>query len=90
LAVQMVSVHNLAMTFVARAAVREQTAEGIELFTNLATRLLRTFTAQVETLKTHRSKGEPKVAVEGVHVHSGGQAIVGAVSHTAASDGGHH
>ena len=81
LAVQMVGVHNLAMKFLANAAVKGQTAAGIELFTNSANRLLRTYTAQVEALKTYRSKGEQKVAVEHVHIHRGGQAIVGAVNH---------
>jgi hypothetical protein len=73
-----------------RAAIKDQTTAGIELFTNFAHRLLRTYTAQVEALKTYRSKGEQKVEVEHVHVHRGGQAIVGAVSHTSAGSGGGH
>ena len=80
LAVQMVGVHSLAMTFLAIAAVEGQTSEGIELFTNRADRLLRTFATQVETLKKYRSKGEQHCTVEHVHVHSGGQAVVGAVT----------
>jgi hypothetical protein len=43
-------------------------------------KLLRTFTAQIEALQRHRGKGEQKVTVEHVHVHAGGQAIVGAVT----------
>jgi hypothetical protein len=46
---------------------------------NLATKLLRTFTMQVEALQRYRGKGQQKVTVEHVHVHSGGQAIVGSV-----------
>src|SRR5271167_1417839 len=80
LAVQMVGVHSLAMKFLAIAAVEEQTTAGIELSTNRADRLLRTFAAQVETLKKYRSKGEQHCTVEHVHVHSGGQAVVGAVT----------
>lgn len=87
LTVQMVGVHNLAMHFLANAAAQGQTAQGLELFTNSANRLLRTFTAQVEALKTYRSKGEQKVAVEHVHIHRGGQAIVGAVNHSATGGG---
>jgi hypothetical protein len=87
LTVQMVGVHNLAMHFLANAAAEGQTAQGLELFTNGANRLLRTFTAQVEALKTYRSKGEQKVAVEHVHIHRGGQAIVGAVNHSATGGG---
>jgi hypothetical protein len=80
MAVQMVGVHNLAMKFLASAALQGQSNLGIELFTNYTNRLLRTFTAQVEALKSYRSKGEQKIAVEHVHVHHGGQAFVGAVS----------
>jgi len=35
---------------------------------------------QVEALQRYRGKGQQKVTVEHVHVHAGGQAIVGAVT----------
>jgi hypothetical protein len=44
-------------------------------------KLARTFTAQMEALRKHRNGGQQKVRVEHVHVHSGGQAIVGEVHH---------
>jgi hypothetical protein len=47
---------------------------------SLAVKLLRTFAAQVEALQRYRGKGQQKVTVEHVHVHAGGQAIVGAVT----------
>lgn len=80
LAVQMVGVHSLAMKFLAIAAVEGQTTAAIELSTNRADRLLRTFAMQVEALKKYRSKGEQHCTVEHVHVHSGGEAVVGAVT----------
>jgi hypothetical protein len=40
---------------------------------------MRTFTNQVETLKRYRSGAQQTVKVEHVHVHEGGQAIVGNV-----------
>jgi hypothetical protein len=80
LAVQMVTVHTLAMRFLANVVIRDQTDAGIELYTNRANRLLRTFTAQMEALKKHRSTGEQHVTVEHVTVQSGGQAVVGAVN----------
>jgi hypothetical protein len=46
---------------------------------NLAIKLLRTFTMQVEALHRYRGKGQQKVTVEHVHVNAGGQAIVGTV-----------
>ncbi len=46
-----------------------------------ATRLLRLFTEQMEALARHRgTASEQRVTVEHVHVHEGGQAIVGAVT----------
>jgi hypothetical protein len=87
LAVQMVSVHNLAMKFLANAAAKEQTSRGVELYTGRAIQLLRTFTAQVEALKKHRSNGEQHCTVEHVHVHSGGQAVVGTVTASAHNPG---
>ncbi len=66
--------------FLRGTAMEGQTPAGIELFTNRADRLLRTFATQVETLKKYRSKGEQHCTVEHVHVHSGGQAVVGSVT----------
>src|SRR5262249_16939390 len=48
---------------------------------NLAVKLLRTYTMQMEALLRYRGKGEQKMTVEHVHVYQGGQAIVGAVHH---------
>jgi len=53
-----------------------------------ASKLLRTYTAQVEALAKIRRKGEQKVRVEHVHVHCGGQAIVGSISHSPGAGGG--
>jgi hypothetical protein len=36
-------------------------------------------TAQVEALKRYRTGGQQKVTVEHVHIHAGGQAIVGSI-----------
>ena len=47
---------------------------------SLAVKLLRTFALQVEALQRYRGKGQQKVTVEHVHVHAGGQAIVGAIT----------
>ena len=51
--------------------VSQQNSNG-----NLAVKLLRTFAAQTEALQRYRAKGQQKVTVEHVHVHTGGQAIV--------------
>ena len=44
-----------------------------------ANRLSRTYTTLLEALNRHRGKGQQKVTVEHVHVHAGGQAVVGTV-----------
>ena len=79
LAVQMVATH-FAVTRALRSLkgsdmVSQQDSNG-----NLAVKLLRTFAAQIEALQRYRGKGQQKVTVEHVHVHTGGQAIVGSVS----------
>ncbi len=79
LAAQMAAVHMATMTFARRLnhvkhLPQQDSAE--RAFNKLA----RTFAAQVEALKRYRTGGEQKVTVEHVHVHQGGQAIVGNVS----------
>ncbi len=76
----MVATHVLALEFMRRAAFNAQTDLGVEVYVNRATKLLRTFTSLTETLSRYRGKGEQKMTVGHVHVHRGGQAIVGQVS----------
>ena len=79
LATQMVATHIAATTVLGRLkgseTVLQQDSNG-----NLAVKLLRTFTMQVEALQRYRSKGQQKIVVEHVDVHAGGQAIVGTVN----------
>ena len=88
LAVQMFGTHNLAMEFLGRAAFKDQAAAGVDMNPDRATKPLRTFALQIEALKRHRGGSEQRVVVEHVHVHRGGKAIVGAVSHGKAGGGG--
>jgi hypothetical protein len=58
----------------------EQTHEGRRENLTQANKLSRTYTLLLEALDRHRGKSrEQKVTVKHVHVHSGGQAIVGTV-----------
>lgn len=86
LAVQMVAGHSLGMEFLRRAALPLRSSEEMELDLNLATKLLRTYVAQVEGLDRHRGKVEQKVNVEQVHIHHGAQGIAGPVSHQGSLD----
>ena len=79
LAAQMSGVHNLAMTFLARANIAGQNTQGINMNVDRATKLLRTFTAQIEALNRYRGKGQQKVTVEHVTVNHGGQAVIGSI-----------
>src|SRR5215217_8219392 len=54
-------------------------AEGRRENLAQANKLSRTYAALLEALNRHRGKGQQKVTVEHVHVHEGGQAIVGHV-----------
>jgi hypothetical protein len=62
-----------------RAMHSEQTFEGRRENLNQANKLSRSYAVLVEALNHHRGKGQQKVTVEHVHVHSGGQAVVGVV-----------
>ena len=77
---QMLQVNTAIEKCMGLAFLKDQTAYGKELNANLATKLQRTFVAQIEALQKLRGKGGQKMTVEHVHVHEGGQAIVGNVN----------
>jgi hypothetical protein len=59
--------------------IPEQTLEGHRECLDQANKLSRTYAVLLDALSRHRGKGQQKVTVEHVHVHSGGQAVVGMV-----------
>jgi hypothetical protein len=77
LAAQLVACHNASMECHRRAMIGEQTFEGRRENLGQANKLSRTYATLLDALNRHRGKGQQKVTVEHVHVHSGGQAIVG-------------
>jgi hypothetical protein len=80
LAVQMGAVH-LATMMMARRLNHVEKLPQQDAAERALNKLARTYATQMEALKRYRSKGEQRVIVERVTVQSGGQAIVGAVSH---------
>lgn len=86
LAAQMAAVHNASMTFARRLAHVENIKQQ-DSAERAFNKLCRTFTAQLETLKRYRTGGQQKMTVEHVHVHPGGQAIVGDVHTGGRGDG---
>jgi hypothetical protein len=76
---QLLAAHNAAMECYRRAMIGEQTFAGRQENLNQANKLSRTYAVLLDALNRHRGKGQQKVTVEHVHVHAGGQAVVGAI-----------
>jgi len=81
LAVQMIGVHNASVEFLRRSQLTNQPAAGVDANTTRVMRLMRLFTEQLGAMaKLKGTAGQQKMTVEHVHVHAGGQAIVGPVA----------
>jgi hypothetical protein len=80
LVIQMIGVHNMAIDTLRRAMTSGQTFAGKRANVNQATKMLRTYMAQMEVLKRYRTAGQQRTAVGHVQVNEGGQAIVGTVN----------
>lgn len=79
LASQMATTHAFVMKLLGRAG-RAEDLEQFDSAGKMADRLLRTYTMQVDALAKLRRGGQQTVRVEHVHVHPGGQAVVGNVT----------
>jgi hypothetical protein len=80
LAVQMIGVHNAAVRFLQMSLMPNQTRGGADVCISRATKLLRLFPEQLSAMAKLKGKsGQQKMTIEHVHVHAGGQAIVGPV-----------
>jgi hypothetical protein len=86
IAAQLIAAHNAAMECYRRAMIGEQTFEGRRENLAQANKLSRTYATLLEALNRHRGKGQQKVTVEHVHVHEGGQAIVGNIESRGVGD----
>ena len=84
LAAQMFAAHKLAMEAAGRVNWGKPSPEMRDMHMKHATKLMAVFAKQIEALQRYRGKGRQKMVVEHVHVHSGGQAVVGQIS----ADGG--
>jgi hypothetical protein len=87
LVVQMIGVHNVATAAMRRGMLKDQTFAGRQANIDNATKMLRTFVAQMEALKKYRTGGQQKMIVEHVSVNEGGQAIVGTVNQGGGKNG---
>jgi hypothetical protein len=80
LATQMMALHGATMDCARRANAPGQHPDVRREELHLASKTSRAFASLVETFDKRRRGGKQKVTVEHVHVHSGGQAIVGNVT----------
>ena len=88
LATQMIATNEAALSFLNRATLETQHTEAIDANVHRATRLMRLFCEQLDAMhKLKGNAGQQRVTVEHVHVHEGGQAVVGAVT-TKGQEGG--
>ena len=80
LAVQMIATHEAGLMFLKRATTGQYVPQ-VDANVLHATRLMRVFNEQLDAMQRLKGRaGQQKVTVEHVHVHEGGQAVVGAVS----------
>ena len=84
-AIQLIACHTVAMECYRRAMNSQLPARDYHL--NQANKLSRTYSTLLDSLNKHRGKGQQRVTVEHVHVHQGGQAIVGHIEHKGEGDG---
>ena len=75
---QMFALNYMAMDFSCRV-LKEKSPIALDQYMNQINKLTKRFAEHMDTLDRHRGKGQQKVTVEHVNVHSGGQAVVGSI-----------
>jgi hypothetical protein len=89
IAAQAMAAHHASMECSRRAMVPDQPFEAAQGFRKAAANASRTFIELLSALDRKRGTGgQQKVTVEHVHVHSGGQAIVGNIAAASRRGGG--
>jgi hypothetical protein len=80
LSLQGAALHMVAMAVMARIGGAAGGPHRLPGLASATAKLIRAYCTTVETRRRLRSGGEQSIRVEHVHVHEGGQAIVGAVN----------
>jgi hypothetical protein len=80
IALQAACTHMVAMVMLARIGGGHGGPHRLPGMASAAAKLLRAYCTQVETCRRLRNGGDQHIRVEHVHVHDGGQAIVGVVT----------
>lgn len=85
---QMVGTHNLIMDSMRRAAIPKQHLEAGNDYINRAAKLMNIYLRQMELLLKYRGNAhQQKMIVEHVHIHQGGQAVVGQIENKPRGEG---
>lgn len=85
---QMVGTHNLIMEYMKKIMIPGQYLEASNDYTDRAYKLMNIFLKQIEILEKYRGKTvQQKVIVEHVHIHEGGQAMVGHIESSPRGEG---
>jgi hypothetical protein len=74
---QLIGTYNLSMAFMSRSQKENLSTELIDKNIERATKLMRTFTAQMEALTRYQTKGQQKMIIKRVNVNAGAQAVIG-------------
>jgi hypothetical protein len=80
LALQAACTHKVAMVMMARIGGGHGTDPRLPALASVTAKLVRAYCSTLETHRRLRDGGDQNIRVEHVHVHEGGQAIVGAVN----------
>jgi hypothetical protein len=80
LALQAACTHMVAMAVMSRIGGAGGGPHRLPGLASASAKLLRAYCTQVETYRRLRGGGDQNIRVEHVHVHEGGQAIVGAIN----------
>jgi hypothetical protein len=77
LAIQMACTHAVAMAVLSRAGGASGGNRHVAMMAAAATKLLRAYAIQVETLRRLRAGGSQYMRIEHVHLEPGAQAVIG-------------
>lgn len=86
---QMAGTHNMSMEYLRRSITPNVMPEVVHGYANMACKLLNLWLRQLEALQKYRGKGsKQKMIIEHIHIHKGGQAVVGNIENRPKGEGG--
>lgn len=80
LAAQMAAVHQMQQRLMMYSYNGDQSLESMTHYINAIAKLSNVFIQQINAMNKLKGVNQPKVTIEHVHVHNGGQAVVGTIN----------